>query len=118
VSLSQAGVERPGTPEEHARFSASVQEVLTRFFHDTNWRPNAVKSVAGVCLYTRYNFLIRMVMKRISRQAGGSTDTTRDHEYTNWGELDRFINVFTRPLLTPNTSCEYSPAVPVGTTHC
>ena len=42
VSLSQPGVERPGTPEEHARFSASVQEVLTRFFHDTHWHPQNV----------------------------------------------------------------------------
>ena len=36
--------------------------------------------MAGACLYTRYNFLIRMIMKQISRQAGGSTDTTRDHD--------------------------------------
>ena len=30
-------------------------------------------------------------MKRITKHAGGSTDTSRDHEYTDWVALDRFI---------------------------
>ena len=100
VSLSQAGAELQGTtPEEHARFSASVQEVLHRFFQQTSWRPKHVKAVAGALLYSRYNFLVRFVMKQISKRAGGSTDTTRDHEYTNWLELNRFIAGVHQPIV-------------------
>jgi menaquinone-dependent protoporphyrinogen oxidase len=30
-------------------------------------------------------------MKRIARKAGAPTDTSRDHEFTNWPALDRFV---------------------------
>jgi menaquinone-dependent protoporphyrinogen oxidase len=43
-------------------------------------------------MYTKYNFLIRFVMKRIARQAGASTDTSHDHDYTDWEGLDRILD--------------------------
>jgi menaquinone-dependent protoporphyrinogen oxidase len=92
VTLSEAGAERSdATPEEHAQFVADVQQVLDRFFAETGWHPERVKPVAGALLYTHYNVLIRFVMKRIAKHAGGSTDTSRDHEYTDWVALDRFV---------------------------
>jgi menaquinone-dependent protoporphyrinogen oxidase len=91
VTLSQAGVEMPNaTPEQRAQAAADVQKVLDRFYTDTGWRPKHVKAAAGALLYRQYNFFIRFIMKRISKKAGGSTDTSRDHIYTNWAELDRF----------------------------
>lgn len=92
VTLSEAGAERPdATPETHAKFVADVQKVISRFFEDTGWHPKRVKLVAGALLYTKYNFLVRFVMKRIAKAAGGSTDTSRDHEYTDWVALDEFV---------------------------
>ena len=92
VTLSEAVAERPdATPAEHAKFVGDVQKVIRRFFEDTGWHPKRVKPVAGALLYTKYNFLVRCVMKRIARGAGGSTDTSRDHEYTDWVALDRFV---------------------------
>jgi menaquinone-dependent protoporphyrinogen oxidase len=112
VSLSQAGVERPNTTTgEHARFLADVQQVLNRFFRETNWYPQHVKAVAGALLYTRYNFLLRFVMKQISRKAGGPNDTTRDHEYTDWAALDRFVAEFTSQFSSPKMVCDYSPVI-------
>lgn len=92
VTLSEAGAERSdATPEEHAQFVADVQKVLDRFFAETGWHPEHVKPVAGALLYTQYNVLIRFVMKRIAKHAGGATDTSRDHEYTDWVALDQFV---------------------------
>jgi len=92
VTLSEAGAERSDvTPEERSKFAADVQKVINRFFEDTGWHPKRVKPVAGALLYTRYNFLVRFVMKRIARAVGGSTDTSRDHEYTDWVALDQFV---------------------------
>jgi menaquinone-dependent protoporphyrinogen oxidase len=45
-------------------------------------------------MYSKYNWFIRFVMKRIARRAGASTDTSRDHEFTDWVALDRFVNEF------------------------
>jgi len=99
VTLSEAGAERPGTtPEEHARFTADVATMIDRFFEETGWHPKRVKPVAGALLYTRYNVLLRFVMKYIARRSGGSTDTSRDHEYTDWEALDHFVEEFARDI--------------------
>jgi menaquinone-dependent protoporphyrinogen oxidase len=47
--------------------------------------------VAGALAYSRYNFIIRFVMKQIARKAGAPTDTSRDYELTDWPTLDRFV---------------------------
>jgi menaquinone-dependent protoporphyrinogen oxidase len=93
VTLSEAGAERPdASPEEHARFVADVEMMMDRFFRETGWHPKRVKPVAGALLYSKYNFLIRFVMRRIARKAGAATDTSRDYEYTDWVALDRFVD--------------------------
>lgn len=108
--MSQAGVELPGaTPEQCVAHSASVQQILERFYAETGWRPKYVRAVAGAVLYTKYNFLVRFIMKRISKQAGGSTDTSRDHEYTDWRALDRFSEEFISRVTRP-VQCECRPA--------
>jgi menaquinone-dependent protoporphyrinogen oxidase len=95
VTLSEAGVERQNaTAEEHARFEADVNKMLDRFFDQTGWHPKHVKPVAGALLYTKYNFIVRFIMKRIAKKAGAQTDTSRDYEYTDWPALNRFVTEF------------------------
>jgi len=48
--------------------------------------------VAGALSYTKYNFLVRFVMKRIAKAQGASTDTSRDHELTDWEALDHIVD--------------------------
>jgi menaquinone-dependent protoporphyrinogen oxidase len=50
--------------------------------------------VAGALPYSKYNFFIRFIMRRIAAQAGGDVDTSRDYEYTDWGAVDRFASQF------------------------
>jgi len=93
VSLSEAGVEDPAaSPERRAQASADVERMIQDFLTETGWHPAKIKAVAGALLYTKYNFLLRFVMKRIARASGGSTDTSRDHEYTDWEALDRLVD--------------------------
>jgi len=92
VSLSERGVEDPNeTPERREQYAKDVQRMLDDFVAETGWQPAFVKPVAGALMYSRYNLLIRFVMKRIARQAGASTDTSRDHEFTDWAALDVFV---------------------------
>jgi len=99
VTLSEAGVEMPGkTAEEHARFVADVDKVLRRFYEETGWHPTHAKPVAGALLYTQYNFVVQLILKRIAKSAGGSTDTSCDHEYTNWVALDSFVADLAREI--------------------
>jgi menaquinone-dependent protoporphyrinogen oxidase len=101
VTLSEAGVERAeASPEQRARFVADVKKVLDQFFKQTGWHPERVKPVAGALLYTKYNFLVRFIMKRIARKAGAATDTSRDYEYTDWVALDRFVEELATEIIS------------------
>jgi len=92
VSLAESGAEDTGaSPDVRDRSRQEVQEAIDIFFQETGWHPDRVKPVAGALLYTQYNFIIRFVMKQISRKKGATTDTSRDHEYTDWAALDRFV---------------------------
>lgn len=91
VSLSEAGVEDLKRPDDaRAQSAADVQRVIAGFVNETGWHPMRVFPVAGALVYTRYNWLLRWVMKQIARKAGGPTDTSRDHELTDWAAVDRF----------------------------
>ena len=99
VSLSEAGAEmQDAPPERREAAEKGVKEMIGRFLEETGFLPTHVKPVAGALLYTKYNVLIRLVMKHIAKQSGGSTDTSRDHEYTDWAALDRFVSEFAASL--------------------
>jgi menaquinone-dependent protoporphyrinogen oxidase len=95
VTLSEAGAEKQdATPANHAKFVQDVDAMLTRFFNETKWTPTRVKPVAGALLYSRYNFLLRLIMRSIAKKAGSGTDTSQDYIYTNWVDLDKFVADF------------------------
>ena len=72
----------------------ALQDIVDKFLRSTSWRPLEIKMVAGALKYRKYNFLKRWAMKRIAKKAGGGTDTSRDYEYTDWLDLERFVDRF------------------------
>jgi menaquinone-dependent protoporphyrinogen oxidase len=93
ITLSEAGAERQdATPAQHAQFVQDVDRMLGKFFNETKWLPTMSKPVAGALLYTRYNFLLRLIMRQIAKKAGAATDTSRDYVYTDWVGLDKFVD--------------------------
>jgi menaquinone-dependent protoporphyrinogen oxidase len=113
VSLSEAGVELPtASPAQRAQASADVEQMVNEFLKETGWRPARIKAIAGALLYTKYNFMLRFLMKRIAEQAGGDTDTSKDYEYTDWKALDLFIDQSVKSLqLTKAASAAESPKI-------
>jgi menaquinone-dependent protoporphyrinogen oxidase len=71
-----------------------AQECVDRLLEETGWRPRLVELVAGAMAYTRYDPVTRWIIKLISRRKGGPTDTSRDHELTDWQAVDRFARRF------------------------
>lgn len=93
VSLSEAGAENTTAPPERRRESAAdVDRMIDKFIEDTGWKPEHTLAVAGALAYSRYNVVVRFLMKQVARQAGASTDTSRDHEFTDWHTVDRFVD--------------------------
>lgn len=71
-----------------------LAETVRSVTRDTGWTPTVVSHVAGALRYTQYDFLRRWVMKFIAYSHGQPTDTSRDHEYTDWPALARFLDLF------------------------
>jgi len=84
-----------GILQEQGEVHQDLALIANRFFTRTGWTPRRVEFVAGALPYTRYGWLKRWGMLRVVRKARGDTDTTRDHEYTDWNR----VRVFARGMV-------------------
>jgi menaquinone-dependent protoporphyrinogen oxidase len=73
-----------------------VRQCVTHFTQQTGWTPQHTHHVAGAFRYTYYDFMKRWAMKYIAYRKGAPTDTTHDHELTDWADLARFVDSFSR----------------------
>jgi menaquinone-dependent protoporphyrinogen oxidase len=75
---------------------ANAQAYVENFEQETGWRPAQVGLFSGALLYRQYGFFKRLMMKKIvsSKPGGLSTDTSRDHEYTDWEQVKGFAEDF------------------------
>jgi len=92
VSVSNAMARFNGRPE--------AEGYARKFLDTTGWNPDRVELVAGALRYTRYNLILRWLLRRIADQHGLDTDTSRDFEYTDWEAVDQFARQFVKPKRT------------------
>ncbi len=85
VSLSASGSE-----DEQAEAEGYVTALLT----ETGWQPQSTTTVGGGLSYRRYGFFKRLMMRKMAADSGRDTDTSRDHEYTDWQAVDQFVDGF------------------------
>lgn len=95
VSVSAAAA----SPDEPGRMGAV--KCMNEFLEQVGWKPTMTATVAGAILYRQYSFWVRMMMRSICKRAGGPTDTSRDHELTDWNALDAFTDRFAETCLVP-----------------
>lgn len=70
------------------------QRISSEFLSSVGLKPMINTIFAGALTYSQYGWFKRLLMKRIAARAGGSADTTQDHEYTNWEDVAKFANRF------------------------
>lgn len=76
----------------------NLKRVEQGLFKSTSWNPKKHSVFGGALSYSKYNWVMKQLMRLISRAAGGETDTSRDYEYTNWDEVTRFTDDFAKSL--------------------
>jgi menaquinone-dependent protoporphyrinogen oxidase len=63
-----------------------------RLTERTRFTPTHSAIFAGALKYTQYSWLKRTLMKHIAKTEGASTDTSSDHDYTVWSEVDELAD--------------------------
>ena len=81
---------------------AKAQQFVDVFLDTTGWHPAVTDTIGGAMAYTKYNPLLRWFIKRTAKAAGGPTDTSRDHEMTDWGQVERFVEAFVKTVPVPS----------------
>jgi len=87
VSLSAASK----LPQERA----AARQLVEQFVAQTYWRPRSIVCLAGRLAYTQYGFFKRLVLRMIAKREGASTDTSCDHEYTDWSAVEQLAREMT-----------------------
>ncbi|NDV16246.1 protoporphyrinogen oxidase [Muricauda sp. TY007] len=85
--------------EEHEDIKKMTSDFLAR----TGWTPDEVRHFAGALRYTQYDYFKKLIMRMIAKKEGGSTDTSRDHEYTDWDNVKSFVLNFCTESVASST---------------
>lgn len=72
------------------RRASSLAEIDRRVAAQLDVDFDDTERIAGALAYSRYSFFVRWIMRRIARSEGGDTDTSRDYEYTDWGQVESY----------------------------
>ena len=86
VSLSMAS----DAKEDRLDAAACVD----RFTEAAEWTPTVTHLVAGAIRYSQYDFFKSWMLRMIASTKGASTDTSKDHEFTDWQDLEAFVDAF------------------------
>ena len=76
-----------GICSSEPRDADAARATAERFPAQLGWQTERIVCVAGRLAYTQYGLLKRFVMRRIAAKSGGPTDTSRDHEMTDWAQV-------------------------------
>jgi menaquinone-dependent protoporphyrinogen oxidase len=71
-----------------------VRRAADQFMQECDLQPLLTTCVAGALKYTQYDYFKRTMMRLIARHHGQSGDTSHDHEYTNWPQLEADVDQF------------------------
>lgn len=86
VSLAMA------RPDEQDHIEAA--RAVTSFFDETRWHPLVYRLVAGALKYAEHDFFKRRLHRALFAGLPGSADLSQDHEYTDWVDVEKFVDEF------------------------
>ncbi len=91
TALFQVSLVSANRDEQHTADAARLVDALEE---QTRFAPDDVGMFAGALAYTKYGWFTRRVLRSIAAKEGGSTDTSSDHEYTDWADVEHFAHAF------------------------
>jgi menaquinone-dependent protoporphyrinogen oxidase len=71
-----------------------AQKYVNRFVSVTGWQPRETLLLGGALRFTDYDYFQEQIVKFVVMKRGGAVSTERDHEFTDWGALAKFVDGF------------------------
>lgn len=90
--------------EKDKKTQIELKSRLMRFFDICQWSPQRWQIFAGALNYSKYNFFYKFLLKRILKEKGGDTDSSKDYDYTDWPAVSFFVSEFVRDINLANYS--------------
>lgn len=75
-----------------------ADDIAKAFLKETGWDTKEIQHIAGALKYTKYDYFKRLIMRMISRKQNGDTNTSKDHEYTDWTAVKAFALDFVNKI--------------------
>ena len=69
---------------------SATRRYRDEFVEATDWTPDRAVTFAGALQYREYNLFTRLLIKLMMKRGGHPTDTSRDHDFTDWEAVDAF----------------------------
>lgn len=83
-----------GVLQNDPKVHEQERSIMQSFFTKTGWAPNHSAIFAGALPYSKYNWILKLIMHRIAKKAGTNTSMRRDYEFTDWNEVRQFALSF------------------------
>ncbi|MEB6338394.1 menaquinone-dependent protoporphyrinogen IX dehydrogenase [Serratia rhizosphaerae] len=82
------------TARKSDKRSPQTNPYTRKFLLSSPWQPTQCAVFAGALRYPRYRWFDRIMIQFIMRMTGGETDSSKEVEYTDWREVERFAQEF------------------------
>jgi len=76
----------------------ATRTYLDEFVEATGWTPDRMETFAGAIQYREYDFATRLLIRLLMHKGGHPTDTSRDHDFTDWDSVEAFAHEFAARL--------------------
>jgi len=73
---------------------AEARSYVERLLNCAGWRPAATHLAAGALRYSEYDYFKEQIIRHVVLKDKGAGDIARDHEFTDWKALGRFVDAF------------------------
>jgi menaquinone-dependent protoporphyrinogen oxidase len=76
--------------------ASDTNPYVIKFLNAITWKPTLTAVFAGTLNYGMYNFSDRILIKLIMLITKGPTNSKTKIEYTNWSEVEKFVEKFNK----------------------
>ncbi|MDO6527063.1 menaquinone-dependent protoporphyrinogen IX dehydrogenase [Motilimonas sp. 1_MG-2023] len=78
------------TARKPEKASPATSAYMMKFDRLCEWQPKMKGVFAGALTYSKYNWWQTLIIQLIMKMTGGSTDKTKDLEFTDWQRVETF----------------------------